>query len=239
MTGIPPAWLMPRSAWVPASAGPATADGGLTAPPQAFSLSARPAARMLRAALTSRSCTAPQAARPRRGQTAVSGRRFSRTQSRSGTSARTGRSGGTSGRTAPLSRRPGAAAAPSRRRARTWPAACGPARIRRGLRRRPLGCRGPAAELPCARDRAASRRTLRCRTATRRRALARFAEPFRLRDSARCARARWRSFARRNRGLAMISPSEVTASRSSPTSMPTSRALGGSGAAWRSTTNEA
>jgi hypothetical protein len=31
-------------------------------PPQAFSLSARPAAKMLRAASMSRSCTAPQAA---------------------------------------------------------------------------------------------------------------------------------------------------------------------------------
>src|SRR5882724_9275581 len=48
--------------WVPVSTGPATVDGGLTVPPQAFNLSARPAARMLRAALTSRSCTAPQAA---------------------------------------------------------------------------------------------------------------------------------------------------------------------------------
>ena len=48
--------------WVPASSGTATAGGGLTSPPQAFSLSARPAARMFRAAFTSRSCTAPHAA---------------------------------------------------------------------------------------------------------------------------------------------------------------------------------
>ena len=41
--------------WVPASPGTAAITGGLTLPPQAFSLSARPAARMFRAALTSRS----------------------------------------------------------------------------------------------------------------------------------------------------------------------------------------
>lgn len=48
--------------WVPASAATAGASPGLTSPPQAFSLSARPAARMFFAALTSRSWTAPQPA---------------------------------------------------------------------------------------------------------------------------------------------------------------------------------
>lgn len=48
--------------WVPASPGTAAITGGLTLPPQAFSLSARPAARMFRAAFTSRSWTVPHAA---------------------------------------------------------------------------------------------------------------------------------------------------------------------------------
>jgi hypothetical protein len=48
--------------WVPASPAAASVSAGLTPPPQAFSLSARPAARMLIAALISRSCRAPQAA---------------------------------------------------------------------------------------------------------------------------------------------------------------------------------
>src|SRR3981081_4352166 len=63
--------------WVPASLGRARrgrAASGLTVPPQAFSLSAsgrvvaasfRPAARMFRAALTSRSATRPQWAQPK------------------------------------------------------------------------------------------------------------------------------------------------------------------------------
>ena len=47
--------------WVPVSPGRASRSPGLTVPPQAFSLSARPAARTFLAALTSRSCTAPHA----------------------------------------------------------------------------------------------------------------------------------------------------------------------------------
>jgi len=45
--------------WVPASPGPAGTSPGLTSPPQAAA--ARPAARMFRAALPSRSCTTPHA----------------------------------------------------------------------------------------------------------------------------------------------------------------------------------
>src|ERR1035441_4707611 len=47
---------------VPVSPAAATASGGLTPPPQAFSLSLRPRARMFLAAFRSRSCTAPHAA---------------------------------------------------------------------------------------------------------------------------------------------------------------------------------
>lgn len=71
------------------------------------------------------------------------------------------------------------------------------------------------------------------------RALARFADPFCLRDSARWALFSFFSALRRKRGLSILVPSESTAKCPNPRSMPTSLMVSGSGCSSTSTTNEA
>jgi len=138
---------------VPVSAATAGAGPGLTSPPQAFSLSARPAARMFFAALTSRSCTTPQPVHchtrtrsalgpflnPHAEQTCVVGshRPMRRIRDRS----------------KPPFPRSASAAATSQHRPRTLPYAYVSDQRHTGPRHRPLGCHGPAAGLSCAHDR--------------------------------------------------------------------------------------
>ena len=109
---------------------------------------------MFRAAFTSRSWTVPHAAHVHSRTASGLGPSFTPHAEHTWSWARTGRSGGTCARTGLPSPQSAAAAATTPRQLPTWPAVSGPARTRRGPRRRPLGCRGPAAAPSCARDRA-------------------------------------------------------------------------------------
>jgi len=81
--------------------------------------------------------------------------------------------------------------------------------------------------------------TLACARATFTRACSLLADPFCLRDRSRCARFSFFSARRRNRGLAILVPSFMTAKCPRPRSIPHSVPVFGSGSETVSTTNEA
>src|SRR5690606_1041237 len=216
-------------------ASPEDSGAGLTGPPQAFYLSASPAARMLRAALTSRSWAAPQAHCQVRTFSGI----FSCRVPHAEHSLEEGNQRSTTSSSRPyqahlyssIERNPRQDASEMARASRPFLTML---RTVRSSITTVWFSRTSRVVILCRKSRRRSviRAWMR---ATLRRAFCRFADPLALRDRGRCARASCRRWRRSCRGLVIFSPVERVARAVIPAPTPTLLPVGGSGRIFSST----